>query len=340
MLTRCPHCETTFRVSPEHLKVRQGKVRCGQCREVFDALEGLADEPQLAPVAAFLPSQEVEAQDEVLLPSSATEIPAADELEPASAYEPDPESKVEFVPASEPETEPEPQTSLEAEVVPQIDSEPEQVQELEQEPKLQPEPEPQPAIPADFEPVPDVAVVVTKPLEPQKSTLPEQWADVEPDPAPRQWFWAIGLVFLLPLAVVQLLFIYRVELTVIMPELRPALVTACDLLGCRIPYPRKVELVSIETSDLVPEGEGRLLLTATLKNRAVFVQEHPYLELTLTDTRDEPILRKVLAPVDYLSVGKNSATSGFGARGEIGLKLLLEARDVPAAGYRLYLFYP
>ncbi len=39
MLTRCPHCRTAFRVTPEQLKMRQGRVRCGACHTVFDALD-------------------------------------------------------------------------------------------------------------------------------------------------------------------------------------------------------------------------------------------------------------------------------------------------------------
>ena len=45
MLTRCPSCATTFRISPEQLKARQGRVRCGKCRNVFNALETLVEEP-------------------------------------------------------------------------------------------------------------------------------------------------------------------------------------------------------------------------------------------------------------------------------------------------------
>ena len=54
MLTRCPHCQTAFRVTSEQLKLRQGQVRCGECRGVFNALESLADEavPAVPPVAA------------------------------------------------------------------------------------------------------------------------------------------------------------------------------------------------------------------------------------------------------------------------------------------------
>lgn len=37
LLTRCPHCDTRFRVTDEQLTVANGKVRCGHCMEVFDA---------------------------------------------------------------------------------------------------------------------------------------------------------------------------------------------------------------------------------------------------------------------------------------------------------------
>ncbi len=35
--SRCPYCLAVFRVRPEKLAVRQGEVRCGACREVFNA---------------------------------------------------------------------------------------------------------------------------------------------------------------------------------------------------------------------------------------------------------------------------------------------------------------
>ena len=39
MQTICPHCQTVFKVADEHLKVANGYVRCGICKEVFNALE-------------------------------------------------------------------------------------------------------------------------------------------------------------------------------------------------------------------------------------------------------------------------------------------------------------
>ena len=41
MFTRCPHCDTVFRVTPQQLQVSSGQVRCGRCQEVFDAFSTL-----------------------------------------------------------------------------------------------------------------------------------------------------------------------------------------------------------------------------------------------------------------------------------------------------------
>jgi len=36
-ITRCPSCATTFKVVADQLRISEGWVRCGQCKEVFDA---------------------------------------------------------------------------------------------------------------------------------------------------------------------------------------------------------------------------------------------------------------------------------------------------------------
>lgn len=45
-ITRCPFCATTFKVVADQLRISDGWVRCGQCKEVFDASEHLqVEEP-------------------------------------------------------------------------------------------------------------------------------------------------------------------------------------------------------------------------------------------------------------------------------------------------------
>lgn len=321
MLTRCPHCHTTFRVTSEQLKVRQGRVRCGACSQVFDALDSLADEVSLIVTpAADHPVPETIAEDEAPLAMEPAEEPAA---LPERPEPPEPAEPVEAMPAEDSNTVPAPLPGA----APEPESDPE--------PEPEPESEPESRPPQDGETLAEAPSAAV----PAAEALPEAWEGVAEAPPPRRWPWAIGLFALLVLAVAQLAYIYRVELAVLVPELRPALVAACEMAGCSVPWPRRPELVGIESSDLEPAGGDRLLLTATLKNRAPFVQEYPHLELTLTDTQDDALLRKVLPPADWLPAGQ-TAGAGFAARGELAVKLLLEAKDVPAVGYRLYLFYP
>lgn len=44
MLTRCPHCDTLFRVTPQQLQKQHGQVRCGRCMQVFDGFRTLSSE--------------------------------------------------------------------------------------------------------------------------------------------------------------------------------------------------------------------------------------------------------------------------------------------------------
>jgi hypothetical protein len=140
----------------------------------------------------------------------------------------------------------------------------------------------------------------------------------------------------------QMVVHFRVEAAVLMPAAKPALMAMCDVLDCKVPLPSRIELVGIETSDLTPappEGAGNLQLAATLRNRAPYKQTWPYLELTLTDAADKALVRRALAPNEYLPA-EFKIDDGFPARGEQPVHLVLRAPGVPAVGYRLYVFYP
>jgi predicted Zn finger-like uncharacterized protein len=46
LATRCPHCETVFRLQETQLKLRGGLVRCGHCQAVFDASQNIVQGPE------------------------------------------------------------------------------------------------------------------------------------------------------------------------------------------------------------------------------------------------------------------------------------------------------
>lgn len=64
LITRCPQCETTFRVIPDQLNLAQGWVRCGRCTRVFEADQHLFEMSPEAPPSA--PAAPVDAVPRVL----------------------------------------------------------------------------------------------------------------------------------------------------------------------------------------------------------------------------------------------------------------------------------
>lgn len=320
MLTRCPACATHFRVTAEQLKLRAGRVRCGECQHVFNALDTLIEEPSM-----------------VIAPP-----PVAPVLEPDAPY------TEEFAVAPAPtlgDTEmltdefgrTDQQITVESAAAPRDDLE-------SPDPVLEPDPPlalPETAIGA-AEPAIPVEPVHATPAQDSPAPEPEPWDDpcIEPPPA-RRWPWAIGGLLAFLALGLQGLLMYRVEIAVLWPESRPLLIETCQILGCDVGLPAKVALVGIEASDLHPDTaqKGRLSLTATLKNRAPFAQQFPHLELTLTDTADKAIVRKVLPPADYLS-RTVAIGNGMTPNADVAVSVTLDAGELPASGYRLYIFYP
>src|SRR5689334_19280189 len=91
-LTRCPGCATVFRITAEQLAFREGQVRCGQCRAVFDANDHLVardlpprDAPFEAQPADPVQARQAEPVDEAA--SDATDEPAAPVDETAARIE-------------------------------------------------------------------------------------------------------------------------------------------------------------------------------------------------------------------------------------------------------------
>lgn len=177
----------------------------------------------------------------------------------------------------------------------------------------------------------------------EEVSLPPFMAEEEPQRR-RTWLWTIGILLALTILLAQAFHRYRAELAVQVPGIRPQLEAACRILRCQITLPRRVELMSIEASDLQadPRREGIIVLNAVLRNRARFAQDYPALELTLTDEGDRPLLRRVLGPRDYLDPTRAPLllAEGIAPGGEASLRVFLDSSRARATGYRLYLFYP
>ena len=153
----------------------------------------------------------------------------------------------------------------------------------------------------------------------------------------------IATVVLLIFMAGQALFHFRDVIAARLAPARPVLATLCNVAGCSVRPLRDPAMsnLSIEASDLQadPAHRGLLILTATLRSRAVWALAYPYLELTLTDTQDRVVVRRALAPGDYAG-GTADLQRGIAPNGEVAVKLFIDASATSQAGYQLYMFYP
>lgn len=88
LATQCPHCQTTFRVVHDQLKLRAGLVRCGYCKEIFNGIEHLLppDDAVASPAPAATPVPPTASDDSPHAAfSAAAAFPAPSEEEFPSA---------------------------------------------------------------------------------------------------------------------------------------------------------------------------------------------------------------------------------------------------------------
>lgn len=154
------------------------------------------------------------------------------------------------------------------------------------------------------------------------------------------WPWTIAALLLLLVLFAQSAYFFRVDLAARLPDLKPALISYCQILKCGVPLPQHADLISIESSELDadPVNENQITLNALLRNRAPYAQAFPNLELTLNDSQDKPLARRVFIPADYLPQSENESL-GLPPNHELGIKLHLNTTNLKPSGYRLALLY-
>ena len=165
--------------------------------------------------------------------------------------------------------------------------------------------------------------------------------DFRPVPAANRKLWLAGSALMLFLLLIQGMTYFRNSLARDVPSLKPLLTTYCDIVGCELTLPRNADAITIESSDLkqFPDRANEILLTALLRNRADYAQAYPSLELTLTDTADQPVVKRIFHPADYVE-DKTAIAHGIAPLQEANVRLRLELIDLAAIGYRLFVFYP
>jgi predicted Zn finger-like uncharacterized protein len=296
-----------FKVVPDQLRISEGWVRCGQCAEIFDATASL-QEPEAA---------------------AAAQAPVAP---PPPAATPAPTPPPPVAPAA---------------VAPAAVAPPVAVQV--------------PPVAAAGADAPDsIAAPPLYPWFPSEvidSALPRESRIEEEEPdldsvsfvrkARRQAMWRRPLMraFLVLLVLVlgaALALQYAVQerdkLAATQPQLRPWLQLLCGPLRCEIQPPRQIDAIVIDSSSFNRLRTDAYRLSFSLRNQASMQVAMPSLELTLTDSQDQPVIRSVLAPRDIgapaviPAAGESTATVAVSVAAHGGASRI--------AGYRLLAFYP
>lgn len=313
LMTRCAHCQTVFRVTPEQLQAHGGQVRCGRCQQVFDARAALL--PETPPAAAAEPmvsTADVSAVNTGLVEAVPPTVPLPQPVMEAADEPVDAAPEPAAVPAETVVAEPD--------SLPPVES-----------PGLT-GPESSSAMPEDPVEAAAEPAVVADPANPfiQK-----------PEPGsiqrPRSRLLAAACLLLGLLIAGQAVFFYRGELAARHPLLRQWLNAACAPAGCVVPLPQSPKFILIEGSDLQlldPANPNRIQLTATLRNHAGHAVGYPALDLVLTNANDHTLARRIFLPAEYLDRDRDPRT-GMAANAELTVRLALETANLGAAGFRL-----
>ncbi|MCE2999964.1 MAG: DUF3426 domain-containing protein [Betaproteobacteria bacterium] len=318
LTTRCAHCHTVFRVTAKQLRSRAGRVRCGRCLRVFDALAGLEPDPSAAvvvPATTATPS---------LPPHPAAVQESAPEavISAQARVEGGADAAIAATPATTPTD------CVEAVALPAAENQ-------------------MPEATAQSGSLPGETVheeahltgVDAAPATPYAATDDNPFIAAAPAraPEPRRRVYALASVLLVLLLAGQAVYAYRGELAARHVLAREWVSAACEMAGCAVEMPQRPRQVMIEGSDLQvidPARPERIQLTATLRNHAAHAVGFPALDLVLTNANDHTLARRIFLPADYLPANIDRS-AGLATQAEMTVRLALDAGGVGASGFRL-----
>lgn len=349
LAARCPNCHALFRVAADQLKLRSGLVRCGACHHVFDAIGTLsyiddaslstsAPQPAVSAVIAAIRKAESAAGEAMETTVAEAPPPASDETPPAAKPASEASAQV-MAPSEATTTAPSEPTIVVTDAPMPPVATPQTGDELEYGRE---------SLPAGSDAGRDQAVdeAATAGERPSAETASEPAFLREPSGGRKRRFaglFRVGAVLLALLALAQLAVVYRAELLVRFPQARPALDQLCKVFRCTVNWPMRGDQLAVVGSELQQlPGRSVYELTAVVRNRGAVTLALPAIELTLSDTLNRIVARKVFAPADYLA-GEDDAqwqlAAGLLAGADLTVRIAFEANDVNAAGFVVYPFY-
>lgn len=155
-----------------------------------------------------------------------------------------------------------------------------------------------------------------------------------------QWVFVTLSGILLLLLLLQFVYFSRIHLAANYPQIKPFLQAFCQSLHCDVSLPQDISQLTIDDADIQEhkERQGVLTFSSVLMNHGSVVQAYPKVELTLTNTADEAVLRKILKPTEYLPASANPS-AGLLPQQEQVVKVLLGVDEKLVTGFRVAIAY-
>lgn len=305
-ITACPACETQFLLTNDHLKAYKGKVQCGHCEHIFNAKNRLTEiSDEIHSAAEYQASLEEKANESI---PTAGEKPIDEVLNNVLVGVPSLQDLASLpLDAAQQNSD---QNAYFGESAGMTTSE------------------------------------TMKTYAAESIHAPIVIDDLNVDtrfskPKTKINGWLIFFSLLLSIiAALQTVYAMRTQISAEYPQYKPLLVQACTVLKCEIALPKNLNLLTIDDSDMQEDENYQdvIKFTSLLINKANYTQAYPNIELTLTATDDQPVLRKLIQPSEYLKSNTNVVV-GLNAREEIRVNLAINVKDLAVSGYRLLLVY-
>lgn len=337
LATRCINCGTVFRIVQDQLLVSEGWVRCGRCREVFNAIENMFDLRKSGAAAASPPSP------------STTETPSTQ-----GTHSPQHEA-TESGAVSRPSPDEAPTTGddvVRTSLWPSSDA-----------PSMYPGKRSRGTAALrgdeDFESSAltlDVPSAGPLPSENQVDELltsnsrDTTFAAYEDMPefierAQADSWWRrpkvrlalrVATVLLCAALLLQVAMHGRDTLVARWPATESAFQTLCVPLGCRIDAPRDLDALKLESTSFSDAGSsGVYRLVVVLRNQRDVLVRMPSLDVRLFDARGDTLARRVVMAQEL-----GARESAIAAASEVTLQGTLRVAKAGVSGYDVTAFYP
>ena len=308
-ITSCPACETQFLLSKEQLKAHRGKVQCGNCEHIFNAKNRLTEiSDDIHSTAEYKASLEQQAENVNQEPAAIADEKPIDEVL---------NNVLGGVPS---------------------------LKNLESTENINSAYFDESNIETTIE-ISDAydAELIHAPIEIEDLTANASFDGNSSFDRPKNKINIWLVVFSLMLAILaglQTLYAKRTQIAANYPQYKSLLIQACAAVQCEIALPKNLDLLTIDDSDMQEDEyhQDVIKFTSLLINNANYSQAYPNIELTLTATDDQPVLRRLIKPAEYIKI-VNNASTGIAAREEVRINLAFNVKDLEVAGYRVLLLY-